>query len=230
MNDLSVPTHIGFIVDGNRRWAKQHGLPSYEGHMAGYNVLQDIIRAVLDAGVKYVSAYVFSTENWKRSQDEVGRLMGMILRVLTTDLHIFSENNIRLVVMGSRQNLDKKILEAIEKAEALTADNTAGTVALCFNYGGQLEIVDAVKNIIDSGTKSSDLTPELINQNMYHPDVPALDLVVRTSGEHRLSNFLLWRVAYSEMIFLDKMWPDMTHDDVRAILDEYAKRSRRFGA
>jgi undecaprenyl diphosphate synthase len=112
----------------------------------------------------------------------------------------------------------------------LTADNTAGTVALCFNYGGQLEIVDAVKNIIDSGTKSSDLTPELINQNMYHPDVPALDLVVRTSGEHRLSNFLLWRVAYSEMIFLDKMWPDMTHDDVRAILDEYAKRSRRFGA
>ncbi|MDB5177669.1 MAG: Isoprenyl transferase [Candidatus Saccharibacteria bacterium] len=229
MSDLSIPTHIGYVVDGNRRWAKKHGLPVYEGHLAGYNAIQEVAKATFDAGVKYMSAYVFSTENWKRSEDEVGKLMGLVLRLVSSDLHMFDENNIKLVVLGSRENVSEKILKAIDKAEAQTADNTGGTLALCFNYGGQLEIADAVKKIVQSGAKEDKITPELIAENLYIPEIPPVDLVVRTSGEQRLSNFMLWRAAYSEFLFLEKLWPDMTKDDVTAIIKEYSRRGRRFG-
>lgn len=229
MSVAEVPRHIGFIVDGNRRWAKQHGLPAYEGHLAGYNAIKEVIQAAFDAGIEYVSAYSFSTENWKRSEQEVSKLMGLVLRLLTADLHIFEENNIRLRILGTRDRLDDKIIKAIESAEAQTANNTRGTLALCFNYGGQLEIADAVKKIVQSGIAASEVTPELIAQNIYAPEVPPMDLVVRTSGEQRLSNFMLWRAAYSELLFLDKKWPDMTKDDVSAILKEYTSRQRRFG-
>ena len=229
MSDLVIPNHIGFIVDGNRRWAKQHGLPTYEGHLAGYNAIQEIVTAAYDAGVKYASAYIFSTENWKRSEDEVSRLMGLVLKLLTSDLPIFEKNNIKLKVLGSRERVSNRILEAIDNAEAVTAKNTGGTLALCFNYGGQLEIADAVKKIIKSGVSADDVTTELIAQNLYAPEMPPIDIVVRTSGEQRLSNFMLWRVAYSEIMFIDKMWPDMTKSDVTDIIKEYSKRSRRFG-
>lgn len=224
-----VPTHVGYIVDGNRRWARQHGLPTYEGHLAGYNAIQDIARATIDAGVKYVSAYVFSTENWKRSEDEVSKLMGLVLRLLKSDLHIFQENDVRLRILGSRENVSDKILKAIDEAEEATKDNKRGTLALCFNYGGQLEIADAVKKIVQSGIATDDITPELVERNLYAADIPACDLIVRTSGEKRLSNFMLWRSAYSELMFVDKNWPDMTKEDVTDILEEYKNRERRIG-
>ena len=227
--DEAIPKHVGYIVDGNRRWAKAHGLPYYEGHMAGYNVLQDIARANFDAGVEYLSLYIFSTENWKRSKDEVGRLLKLILQVIATDLHIFKEENIRLKIIGSKNKLSEKIIKAIEKAENETKDNTRGTMILCFNYGGQLEIVDAIKKIVQSGIKSEDIDENTVARNLYVPEVPPLDILVRTSGEKRISNFMLWRVAYAEMVYLEKNWPDMTKEDVKAILKEYSKRHRRFG-
>jgi undecaprenyl diphosphate synthase len=225
-----IPRHVGYIVDGNRRWAREHGLPAYEGHLAGYNGLQEVLLATLDQGVEYASAYVFSTENWKRSQDEVGRLMKLILKILTSDLHILEEKNVRLRVLGTRDGLKDDIIKAIDTAEAKTADNTAGTLALCFNYGGQLELADAVKKIVQSGIGADEVTPELISEHLYAPDVPPCDVIVRTSGEKRLSNFMLWRAAYSELIFVDKNWPDMTPEDVSSVLEEYKQRQRRFGS
>jgi len=224
-----VPQHIGYIVDGNRRWAKKHGLPGYEGHMAGYNTIQDVVLETFNRGVTYVSAYIFSTENWKRSEQEVSKLMTLVLKLLTSDLRILEENNIRLRILGSRENVSDKIIKAIDDAEERTKNNTKGTLAICFNYGGHLEISDAVKKIVQSKVKSEDITPELIAANLYASDVPPVDVVVRTSGEQRLSNFMLWRAAYSEFIFLDKLWPDMTKEDVTAILKEYSRRNRRFG-
>jgi undecaprenyl diphosphate synthase len=229
MTDITIPNHIGFIVDGNRRWAKQHGIPTYEGHLAGYNTVQEVITAAFESGVKFVTAYIFSTENWKRSEDEVSKLMGLVLKLLTSDLPIFEKNNIRLKILGSRENISSRILKAIDNAEAVTTNNTAGTVAICFNYGGQLEIVDAVKKIIKSGVSVENITTDMVGQNLYGSDIPPIDIVVRTSGEQRLSNFMLWRAAYSELMFIDKMWPDMTKDDVMDIIKEYSRRSRRFG-
>lgn len=225
----AIPKHIGYIVDGNRRWAKSHGLPTYEGHLAGYNAIQDVAEATFDAGVEYVSAYIFSTENWKRSEDEVGRLMNLTLKILTADLKRLIDRDIKLVILGTRDRLSDKLLKAIESAEQKTANGKAGTLALCFNYGGQLEITDACKKIIQSGVSTDDVTPELISQNLYYPEVPPCDVVVRTSGEQRLSNFMLWRAAYSELIFVEKNFPDMTKDDVLYILNEYQQRNRRFG-
>lgn len=229
MTELIIPKHIGYIVDGNRRWAKKHGLPTYEGHLAGYNAIQEVALATFNSGVEYVSAYIFSTENWKRSEDEVGKLMGLVLKLLTSDLPIFDKNNIRLKVLGSSDRVNDRILKAIDEAESRTANNTAGTLAICFNYGGHLEIVDAVKKIIESGAKADDVSAELIAHNLYAPEIPPVDLIVRTSAEQRTSNFMLWRAAYSEMMFLDKMWPDMDKSDVTNIIKDYSKRSRRFG-
>jgi undecaprenyl diphosphate synthase len=230
MTDLIIPNHIGYIVDGNRRWARKHGLPNYEGHLAGYNAVNEVVTASFEAGVKYISAYIFSTENWKRSQEEVNKLMGLMLKLLTADLPIFVKNNIKLVILGSRDNVDERIIKAINNAETITAKNTAGTLAICFNYGGQFEIVEAVKKIIKSGAKAKDVDLDMISKNLYGGlDIPPVDIVVRTSGEQRLSNFMLWRVAYSEMMFIEKMWPDMKKEDVTEIIKEYSRRSRRFG-
>lgn len=225
----AVPRHVGYIVDGNRRWAKAHGLPVYEGHLAGYNALKDIAIETLAQGADYVSGYIFSTENWKRSADEVKKLMSLVLKLVTSDLPEFQTYNVRLRVIGSRAGVEAKLLKAIDKAEAETAENTGGELLLCFNYGGRLEIADAVKKIVQSGVAADEITEELITQNLYAPEAPPLDVVVRTSGEQRLSNFMLWRSAYSEFIFLEKNWPDMTKDDVASIMEEYARRHRRFG-
>ena len=227
--DGLIPQHIGFVIDGNRRWAKKHGLPTYEGHLAGYNGLKDVLIESLNRGVKYASAYVFSTENWKRTAEEVNSLMGLLLRVLESDLPIFVENRIRLRVIGTREGLPKAVIKAIDRAEATTAELDGGELLLCLNYGGHLEIADAVKKIIQSGVSADDVTPEMIAQNLYAPEVPPCDLIVRTSGEQRLSNFMLWRAAYSELLFVDKLWPDMTKEDVSVILEEYQRRNRRFG-
>ena len=224
-----IPNHIGYIVDGNRRWAKQHGLPTYEGHLAGYDAVQEVVRATFESGVSYVSAYVFSTENWKRSQDEVNKLMGLALKIARTDVKILLDNNVKVRVLGSRDGVDPKILSEIDEIEERSAENTAGTLALCFNYGGQLEISDACKKMIEQGIAKDEVTPEKIAENLYAPDVPPVDLIVRTGGDQRMSNFMLWRAAYSEFLFLDKYWPDMTKEDVAVILKEYSERNRRFG-
>ena len=224
-----MPKHVGYIVDGNRRWAKKHGIPTYEGHLAGYNASVEVMLASFDAGVEVVSMYTFSTENWKRAETEVSKIMSLVLKLLTSDIHILQDNNIRLRVIGSRNKLSKSILKAVEEAEEKTAHNTRGTTVVCFNYGGQLEIADACKKIVHAGVLADEITPELIAENLYAPDLPPVDLVVRTSGEKRLSNFMLWRAAYSEFIFLEKFWPDMTKDDVHDILEEYSRRGRRFG-
>lgn len=232
MNDNKeaiIPQHIGYIIDGNRRWAKTHGLPTYEGHLAGYNALKDVAFATLEAGIQYMSVYVFSTENWKRSQEEVKGLMSLILKLFTTDAKMFDEHNIRLKVLGNREGLDQKIVDAIAVLEERTKDNASGTLAVCLNYGGQKEIVDAVKKIIQAGTTPDDVTIDLIAENLYGAEVPPVDVIVRTSGEKRLSNFMLWRAAYSELIFLDKLWPEMTKEDVTSIMEEYSRRHRRFG-
>ncbi len=227
MSDL--PTHVGYIVDGNRRWAKTRGLPGFEGHRAGYQTLKDVLLETVNSGVFYVSAYVFSTENWKRSEKEVGNLMSLLLRVLKTDAHLFVENNVKLRVLGSRDGLSKQVTKAIDDTEELTKNMTGGEVLLCLNYGGQQELTEAVKNIVRDGVEADSITPDTITSHLYAPDVPPCDLIVRTSGEQRLSNFMLWRSAYSEFMFIDKMWPDMTKHDVTAILDEYTRRKRRFG-
>ena len=227
--DGLIPQHIGFVVDGNRRWAKKHGLPTYDGHLAGYNSLKDVLIESLNRGVKYASAYVFSTENWKRTAEEVNNLMGVLLRVLESDVPIFVENRIRLKVIGTREGLPKAVIKAIDRAEATTAELDGGELLLCLNYGGHLEIADACKKIIESGVAADEVTPELIAKNLYAPEVPPCDLIVRTSGEQRLSNFMLWRAAYSELMFIEKNWPDMTKDDVSVILEEYQRRNRRFG-
>lgn len=222
--------HIGFILDGNRRWAKQHGLKTIEGHLAGYKNLKKIAESCWEKGISYMSCYLFSTENWQRSSDEVGYLMSLTLRVILKDAQELHAKNVRLLIVGSRDKLDKKLVKSIEKAEELTKNNTAGTFIGCFNYGGRSEIVDAVKKIVSDGTKLDEIDENAIKKHLYTADIPEPDLIVRTSGEKRLSNFLLWDSAYSELAFIDKLWPDFNDSDLDNVLSDYSNRKRRFGS
>ncbi len=224
-----VPAHVGYILDGNRRWAKKHGLPTYEGHLAGYNALKDVIEATADGGVKYISFYTFSTQNWSRAEDEVRGIMRLIRRLFKSDIKQLVKEGFKLVVLGSREHLPDDICEMMDKAEALSANSTRATLVMCFNYGGQEEIVRATQRLIEQQKSSADITLESFAGALDHPEVPPCDLIVRTSGELRLSDFMLWRAAYSELMFVDKFWPEMTKDDVTDILQTYAKRHRRFG-
>lgn len=225
----NIPTHIGYILDGNRRWAKKHGLPTYEGHLAGYEALKDVIDATAAAGVKYISFYTWSTENWSRAEEEVQGIMKLIRRLFTSDLKLLEEKGYKLVVLGSKEKLPEDIQKMIDDVETSSAEGQRATLAVCFNYGGQQEIVRAAQRLVDAGVRSEEVTNEVFETYLDHPEVPPCDLIVRTSGEQRLSNFMLWRSAYSEFIFLDKYWPDMRPKDVAAILEEYTNRGRRFG-
>lgn len=225
-----VPKHVGYILDGNRRWARQHSLPEFDGHLAGYNALKEVIEGSVEQGIKYVSVYAFSTENWQRDAKEVSHLMRLVMRAISSDLGRFIKNGIRLRILGHQEGLSEKLVEAIEKAEQATSSLTKGTVLVCFNYGGHREIVDATRECIEDGLSAKEITEEAIAKRLYAPDVPPIDLVVRTSGEQRLSNFMLWRSSYSELLFLKKYWPDMTKQDVSDIIMEYNNRQRRFGS
>lgn len=229
-NNPNVPRHIGLILDGNRRWARAQGKPTLEGHKRGYEILKDVADRFVERGVKYVSAYVFSTENWKRSQEEVSYLMDLALVIATKEVKALNQKNIRVRYLGTEDNLSPKLIKAIKRAEELTKDNTRGTLALCFNYGGQLEIADAVKKIMQEGIAPEDVTPQTIEDHLYAPDIPPVDIIVRTSGEQRLSNFMLWRASYSELMFVEKNWPEFTEEDVDLIIEEYFRRNRRIGA
>jgi undecaprenyl diphosphate synthase len=224
---IPVPQHIGFILDGNRRWARMHSIPEADGHMAGYNALKEVLFGACDQGVRYVSLYAFSTENWKRPTNEVSGIMKMAVVFATVDLKQLIKRGIRVRFLGRWEGLPKNVITAFEKAQEATKLLTKGTIAVCFNYGGQQEIVDAVKRCVADGLTADQITA--IAQRLYAPEVPPVDLVVRTSGEQRLSNFMLWRTSYSEFLFLEKFWPDMTKDDVTSIIEEYNRRKRRFG-
>lgn len=227
---LSIPTHLGFIMDGNRRWAKARQLTTFEGHMEGYNAARRVSEACFEAGVKFVSLYAFSTENWRREANEVSYLMKLLaLAVSAKEIAYFKKNGIRLRFLGRRDHIEGKLLKAMEKGEAATSNLTEGTLAICLDYGGQQEIADAARQCIADGLDADDITPAAIEQRLYAPDIPPIDMVARTSGEQRISNFMLWRIAYSEFLFLTKHWPDMTKADVTAIIEEYGQRSRRFG-
>lgn len=225
-----LPTHLGLILDGNRRWAREQGLPTLEGHRLGYDNLRTIATAAFDKGIKYISAFVFSTENWNRSKEEVDYLMKLLLWVAKNEVKTFDKKNIRIKFLGSKDRLSAEIIAAIDDAEEKTRNNTSATFALCLNYGGTQEICDAVKQIINSGKATDEITPQLIEKNQYAPEIPALDFVIRTSGEQRISNFMLWRMAYAELYFAKPAWPAFTVKDLDLALDDYSKRDRRHGS
>lgn len=229
-NPQIIPRHIGFILDGNRRWAKEHGKTSLEGHRAGYKALKKVTEAAFKRGVEFVSVYVFSTENWSRKAEEVDYLMDMALKVFEKDISRLNKQGVRVLWLGTKERLSDKHQEAIRKAVELTKNNLKGTLCFCFNYGGTQEIVDGIKKLFNSNEKIEDLTPEKFREYLYEPEVPDIDIVVRSSGEERISNFMLWRSAYSEMFFMKKYWPDFGASEVDEIIDEYQKRQRRFGA
>lgn len=222
---MEAPQHIGFIMDGNRRWAKERGLPSFEGHHAGYELVKKLGPWCLARGVKVLTFYAFSVENWKRASDEVGYLMDLLMQAITKDLDILSRDGIRLKVIGRRADLSPKIQQAIAAAEEKTKNNTAGTMQLAISYGGRDEIVRAAQ----AAARDGQLTEESLAQHLDTAGLPDPDLIIRTSGEQRLSGFLLWQAAYSELLFVNKYWPDFSESDLDAALGWYADRDRRYG-
>ena len=217
--------HLGIIADGNRRWAKAQGLPTIEGHKKGLEVIEELVASAGDAGIKYITFYVFSTENWGRSTAEVSYIMKLAETRILKYAEKLAKNNARMLILGSKEKISPKLASAMEKAEKITAECTGITVCFCFNYGGEREIADAA----NAAARKGEITPETIRENLYHPEVPDVDMVVRTSGEERISGFMLWRAAYSEFLFLKKYFPEMTGADIKEILKEYENRNRRFG-
>ena len=217
--------HLGIIADGNRRWAKAQGLPTIEGHKKGLEVIEELVASAGDAGIEYITFYVFSTENWGRSTAEVSYIMKLAETRILKYAEKLAKNNARMLILGSKEKISPKLASAMEKAEKITAECTGITVCFCFNYGGEREIADAA----NAAARKGEITPETIRENLYHPEVPDVDMVVRTSGEERISGFMLWRAAYSEFLFLKKYFPEMTGADIKEILKEYENRNRRFG-
>ena len=221
----NLPTHLGFIVDGNRRWAKARNLPTLEGHRKGFKKVEMVAEKMIEHGVKYISFYLFSTENWNRSKEEVDYLMDLVRTQIMSMVQKLKKKDIRCVVLGSTKQVAPDILEKLRDAEETTKNCKRGTIGICFNYGGQQEIAEAAA----AAAKEGDITVESIQSHLYHPEVPACDMIIRTSGEQRISNFLLWRAAYSEFLFIPKPFPDMKEADLQNVLDEYTNRHRRFG-
>ena len=229
----NFPRHIAIILDGNRRWAKQRGLPAKLGHREGAKTLEKIVRYAIKIGLEYITVYAFSTENWKRSKDEVSALMLLLQNYLDDYSKRADTENIKVKVLGDIEVLPEKMQKSIEKCEERTKDNTGVTFNIALNYGGRNEILLAVKNIakrVKNGELNiEDITEETISDNLYTKGEPDPDLVIRTSGELRTSNFLPWQIVYSEFLFLDKFWPDFTEEDLDNAILEFQKRNRKFG-
>ncbi|TVU83666.1 isoprenyl transferase [Corynebacterium aurimucosum] len=228
-----LPRHIALVMDGNGRWAEERGMKRTEGHRRGEAVLLDVVDACLSLGIPYLSAYAFSTENWRRSAEEVRFLMGFNRDVLRRQRHWLNERGVRVVWAGRRPRLWRSVIKELEAAEELTKDNTKMTLVMCVNYGGRAELVDGIRSLAEQVSRG-ELDPRSINEKtvssvMYDPDMPDVDLFLRPSGEKRTSNFLLWQSAYAEMIYQDKLFPDFTPEDLFAAVEEYARRDRRFG-
>lgn len=229
----NLPKHIGFILDGNGRWAKRRGLPRSAGHSVGVDNMRDIMKECNRIGIKYSTAYVFSTENWNRPHDEVDFLMKLFGRFFDNYKKELDGQNIVLRVIGARENLNPRLVEKIEETEEYTKNNTGMVVNLALNYGSREEITRAVKSIasdVKEGSKTiDDITPELITNTLYTGGQPDVDLLIRTSGEMRISNFLMWQISYAELWFTDKMWPEFKNEDLYQALHDYQQRKRRFG-
>lgn len=219
--------HIGFIIDGNRRWAKERRLPSSAGHQRGAKVLESLIEWLAETDIKYASFFIFSTENWNRPQEEVDFLMKLLLKEIGRLVEKAHQHNMRVAFAGRNEGVSAEIKKLLQESEQRTADNTGMTICFCFNYGGQWEIADAATKAIAAG--ETNLTPETFAKYLYHPEIPSLDYIVRTSGEQRFSSFQLWRAAYAEFYFMDKYFPDFEKSDLRLAIDEYYSRQRRFG-
>ena len=223
-----LPTHIAIIMDGNGRWAKKRSLPRTAGHVAGAKTFKNIARYCNKIGLKYLTVYAFSTENWKRPRDEVKGIMNL-LRDYLKDAENFKDENIKVNFIGDRTPLAEDIKELMKKNEEGSKNATGLTLNIAINYGGRDEITNAVKKIVNSGVKAEDITEDLISQNLYTYDIPDPDFIIRPSGEYRLSNYLIWQSAYSEYWFSDILWPDFTPRHLEKAINDYNHRNRRFG-
>ena len=223
----NVPEHIAIIMDGNGRWAKARHLPRLAGHREGANAVKRTIEAAAQRGIKFITLYAFSTENWSRPQDEINGLMDLLCKTLDSYTGEAQQKNYRLLVSGSREKLPPTVLEKIDKAVQTTAKNTGLTVNLALNYGARQELVHAVNTLLAQG--KSEISMDDISAHLYQPTVPDPELIIRTSGEERLSNFLLWQAAYSAFYFTPVLWPDFNAQELQKALDAYATRTRRFG-
>jgi undecaprenyl diphosphate synthase len=228
-----IPRHVAIVMDGNGRYAESKGQPRYEGHKAGAKTVKDIVSAALDNNVRYLTLYTFSTENWKRSKIEINALMLLLEQYLTQEIHLLYEKGVRLRTIGRTEQLPEKIQKLLRDAMEKTSGNSNLDLILALSYGGRMEVVDACRKIaqkVSNGEiKPDDISEELIGQNLYAPDVPDPELFIRTSNEIRISNFLIWQLSYSEMIFVEKLWPEFTKEDFKACLEHYSLRQRRFG-
>lgn len=225
-----VPRHVACVMDGNGRWAQRRGLPRTDGHAAGEEALFDAVEGALELGLDWLTVYAFSTENWRRPRDEVRFLMGFNESILLRRRDELHERNVRMRFIGRRDwRVPKRLLRRMAEAEELTGANTGMTFTMAFNYGGRAEIVDAVRSLVDAGVPADKIDERAISRHLYAPDMPDPDLMVRTSGEYRTSNFLLWELAYSELVFTDVLWPDFRREHLFDAVREFQRRERRFG-
>jgi undecaprenyl diphosphate synthase len=229
----SLPRHVAVIMDGNGRWAKQRNLPRIEGHRQGAESARTIIRTAGELGVKYLTLYAFSAENWNRPKDEVDALMKYLIHYLKTETPELNKNNVRLEVIGQIYRLPENVQEPLKKSIATLSKNSGLTLVMALSYGSRIEIVDAVRRIAekarDGKLEPADITEEVISQHLWTRNIPDPDLLIRTSGEMRVSNFLLWQISYAELVITSTLWPDFRKPQFFAALEEYARRHRRFG-
>jgi undecaprenyl diphosphate synthase len=225
-----IPVHVACVMDGNGRWAAKRGLPRTEGHTRGEESLYDVVDGALEVGIKWLTVYAFSTENWKRPADEVRWLLRFNEQSLIRRRDELHDRNVRIRFSGRRDwRVPKRLVKRMDEAIELTKKNTALTLTIAFNYGGRAEIVDAVRSLIASGIAADKVDERAIHRHLYDPEMPDPDLVVRTSGEYRISNFLIWELAYSELVFCDTLWPDFRREHLFEAIREYQRRDRRFG-
>lgn len=225
-----LPAHVGCVMDGNGRWATRRGLPRTEGHAAGEEAIFDTVEGGLELGLKWLTLYAFSTENWRRPASEVQYLMRFNESVLTRRRDELHDRGVRVRFAGRRDwRVPKRLIRRMDETIELTAGNSAMNLIIAFNYGGRAEIVDAVRDLVAKGTPPEKIDERAIRRHLYLPEVPDPDLIVRTSGEFRISNFLLWEVAYSELVFTEVLWPDFRREDLFDAVREFQERSRRFG-
>lgn len=225
----NIPTHVAIVMDGNGRWAQKRGLPRLAGHRAGTENLQEIIKACVDFGVKYLTIYAFSTENWGRPADEVDGLMHILEEVIDQKLEELHQQGVQLVHIGQLERLDTSLREKVKKSIDLTKDNHRLTVCIAWNYGGRDEIVCAIRRIIEDGLKPEQICDDIVSDYLFTTGIPDPDLIIRTSGEMRISNFLIWQSAYSEWYVTPILWPDFNRDEFRKALIDYGQRERRYG-
>jgi undecaprenyl diphosphate synthase len=225
----NIPTHVAIVMDGNGRWAQKRGLPRLAGHRAGTENLQEIIKACVDFGVKYLTIYAFSTENWGRPAEEVDGLMHILEDVIDQKLEELHQEGVQLVHIGQLERLDTSLREKVKKSIDLTKDNHRLTVCIAWNYGGRDEIVCAIRRIIEDGLKPEQICDDIVSDYLFTTGIPDPDLIIRTSGEMRISNFLIWQSAYSEWYVTPILWPDFNRDEFRKALIDYGQRERRYG-